>query len=273
MTSTLEDQGMMGKRRSGAPFVSLLLVLASMMLGSLPKSYAQSAGPVGQNHYFIQGAIRKPGVYEIESAPSLLKLITLAGGLADNHGSTAFIIRKLPSRAAGQPAFNLIQVSINALLKGKFDEVAYLEPGDIVNIPSADVYFVARDLKSAIAFPFTEGVTVLQAIARGVTSGAKSGKAIIFRQDPNTGKRQEITVDLDAVTGGKQKDILLQPNDIVILPTAQNRIGPWPPLLDAPPIRVSAPCRDSRPCMAQLDLSPFEAGNEQDGFWKHDGNA
>ena len=261
---------MMGTRRSGAPFVGLLLVLACMTLGSLPTSYAQSAGAARQNHYFIQGAIRKPGVYQIESAPSLLKLIALAGGLTDNHGSTAFIIRKLPARAADQePAFKLIQVSINALLKGKFDEVAYLEPGDIVNIPPADVYFVAGDLKSASAFPFTEGVTVLQAIARarGVASGAKpgkAGKAIIFRQDPNTGKREEITVDLDAVTGGKQKDIPLQPNDIVILPTAQNRIGPWPRLLDAPPIRVSAPCRGSRPCMAQLDLNPFEAGNEQD---------
>jgi protein involved in polysaccharide export with SLBB domain len=257
----------MGTRRSGAPFVGLLLVLASMTLGSLPTSYAQSAGAARHNYYFIQGAVRKPGVYQIESAPILLKLITLAGGLTDNHGSTAFIIRELPARAADQePAFKLIQVSINALLKGKFAEMAYLEPGDIVNIPHADVYFVSGELKSASEFPFTEGVTVLQAIARarGVTSRAKPVKAIIFRQDPNTGKRHEITVDLDAVTRGKQKDIPLQPNDIVILPTAQNRIGPLPRLLDAPPIRVFAPCRGSRPCMALLDLSLFGAGNGHD---------
>ena len=266
---------MMGTRRSGAPFVGLLMALASMfasMMGSLPTSYAQSAGTGMKNYYYIQGAVRKPGVYQIESAPSLLKLMTLAGGLTDNHGSTAFIIRRLPARAADQePAFKLIQVSINALLKGKFDEVAFLEPGDIVNIPQADVYlvggdvyFVGGEVKSASAFPFTQGVTVLQAIARarGASSGAKPGKAIILRQDPNTGKRQEITVDLDAVTGGKQKDIPLQPNDIVILPTAQNRIGPWPRVLDAPPIRVSAPCRGSRPCMAQLDLNLFESGNQ-----------
>ena len=270
---------MMGTRRSGAPLVGLLLVLAGMTLGSLPTSYAQSAGLARKNHYFIQGAIRKPGVYEIERAPFLLELITLAGGLTDNHGSAAFIIRKLPARAADQdPAFKLIQVSLNALVKDKFAQESYLAPGDIVNIPPADVYFVgevksASDVyfvggqgRSAVAYQFTEGVTVLQAItrARGVSSGAKPGKAIIFRQDPNTGKREEITVDLDAVTSGKQKDIPLQPNDIVILPNAQNRIEPWPRLLDAPPIRVSAPCRGSRPCMARLDLNPFEAGNQQD---------
>jgi len=33
-TSILEDQVMMGTRRSGAPFVGLLLVLASMTLAS-----------------------------------------------------------------------------------------------------------------------------------------------------------------------------------------------------------------------------------------------
>src|SRR5215472_849378 len=44
--------------------------------------------------FFIQGAVRSPGVYQIEGHPSLLKLITLAG-LADNHGSTAFILRPI----------------------------------------------------------------------------------------------------------------------------------------------------------------------------------
>src|SRR5688500_18806701 len=41
--------------------------------------------------FFIQGAVRNPGVYQIDGPASLLKLIILAGGLAENHGSTAFI--------------------------------------------------------------------------------------------------------------------------------------------------------------------------------------
>src|SRR5262249_717857 len=44
---------------------------------------------------FIQGAVKTPGVYIIEGRPSLLKLITMAGGLAENHGSTAFVIREI----------------------------------------------------------------------------------------------------------------------------------------------------------------------------------
>jgi len=45
--------------------------------------------------FFIQGAVRNPGVYQIDGPASLLKLIILAGGLVDNHGSTAFIIREI----------------------------------------------------------------------------------------------------------------------------------------------------------------------------------
>ncbi len=47
--------------------------------------------------FFIQGAVRRPGIYHIEGHPSLLKLITIAGGLADNYGSTAFIMREKPA--------------------------------------------------------------------------------------------------------------------------------------------------------------------------------
>src|SRR5262245_46752457 len=44
--------------------------------------------------FFIQGAVNRPGAYQIEGRPSLLTLIALAGGLTENYGSTAFIIRE-----------------------------------------------------------------------------------------------------------------------------------------------------------------------------------
>src|SRR5262249_23191591 len=42
--------------------------------------------------FIIQGSVLKPGQYQIEGRPSLFNLISIAGGLADNHGTTAFII-------------------------------------------------------------------------------------------------------------------------------------------------------------------------------------
>ena len=257
---------MVKTRRSVVPFVGLLLMLVCVIQGNLLASYAQSTSGRTKNLYFIMGAVKKPGVYQIESAPSLLKLLVLAGGLTDSHGAVAFIMRELPARAADQdPAFKVIQVRIDELLKGNLEVNAKLEPGDIVNIPPADVFFVTGEVIRPGSFPFKEGTTLLEAIstARGVKVGAKADKAIIFREDPATGRRQEINVDLDAVKSGKQKDIPLLPNDIVIVPNPQARIAPpWPRFLDAPPVRVLVPCRGSRSCMARLDLSLFEVGNE-----------
>jgi protein involved in polysaccharide export with SLBB domain len=155
---------MVKTRRSGVPFVGLLLMFACGMQGNLLASYAQSTSAAKRNTYFILGAVKKPGVYRIESAPSLLKLLVLAGGLADSHGAVAFIMRE-PARAGQDPAFKVIQARIDELLKGNLEEKANLEPGDIVSIPPADVFFVAGEVNLPGSFPFKEGITLLQAIS------------------------------------------------------------------------------------------------------------
>src|SRR5688572_13353158 len=58
--------------------------------------------------FFIQGAVRSPGVYQTEGSPSLLTMISLAGGLAENHGSTAFILRPGKQKKSGPEPDNQI---------------------------------------------------------------------------------------------------------------------------------------------------------------------
>src|SRR5205085_4105077 len=52
--------------------------------------------------FFIQGAVRSPGVYQIEGRPTLLELLTVAGGLGAGHGSTAYVIRKIKPAQGGE---------------------------------------------------------------------------------------------------------------------------------------------------------------------------
>jgi polysaccharide export outer membrane protein len=198
--------------------------------------------------FFIQGAILKPGLYQLESRPSLLTLISLAGGLSENHGSTIFILRptKVQALAPGNRDSNLqletqnpttpndstqgnasdyelIKVNVVALYKGHFDQNQRLEPGDIVNIPRAGMFFVAGDVKAPGSFPLKDGTTLRQAIslAQGMTFKAKPAEGIIFREDPMSGSRQEIKVDISAVMKGKGDDILIRANDVIIVPNSQ----------------------------------------------------
>jgi polysaccharide export outer membrane protein len=188
--------------------------------------------------YFIQGSVERPGVYQIEGRPSLLMLITVAGGPKDNHGSTAFILREVkaspaaasserPANGAGEdagPDYQVITVNINGLFRGRLDQNIYVEPGDLVTIPPADVFYVAGEVKAPNSFQLKEGITLRQAIAlaQGPTENAKTGEGVIFRED-HLGRVQEIKVDIGAILKGKKDDVPLQANDLVMVPNSRGK--------------------------------------------------
>jgi polysaccharide export outer membrane protein len=210
--------------------------------------------------FFIAGAVQRPGVYQIEGHPSLFKLITVAGGLRENFGSTAFIIRETRDKkaasssedasgmklvpASGQsapdkgapdkgadssgeeaPEYTLKTVNITGMLKGRIEQNTYLEPGDFVNIPPADVFYVAGEVNAPGSFPLSEGTTLRQAmaLAQGTTFNAAAGDGVIFRTDPATGRRDEIKIDIGAVMKNKKQDVQLQANDIVMVPNSKGK--------------------------------------------------
>lgn len=200
--------------------------------------------------FFIQGAVRSPGLYQLEGRPSLLRLISLAGGVLENSGPTALILRQtnkanpkeaalaaVPDSKAGtsqnpeekgkdseEDGIELIKVALSPLFnQGNTEQNIRLEPGDIVNIPPAKVFFVAGEVNAPGAFQIKEGTTLRQAIslAQGTTFKAALSRAVIYRDDPETNKRQEILVDVGAVMNGKKQDIALYPNDMVIIPNSR----------------------------------------------------
>jgi polysaccharide export outer membrane protein len=238
--------------------------LASFIANSLSDRYLKNPrvtvtiAQMNSHTFFIQGAVNRPGAYQIEGRPSLLTLIAVAGGLAENYGSTAFIIREayrpkmdVPDKgdpkgsldsqpgsvAADSPSrpgdrnqeaeeperYELIKVNINGLFRGDFDKNMRLDPASVVHIPQADVFFVGGDVNAPGSFRFKEGATLRQAItlAQGIKSSAAPDRAIIFREDPVTGKRQDIRVDAAKIMNGKQEDVAITANDIVIIPNSR----------------------------------------------------
>ncbi|MBL8188175.1 MAG: polysaccharide biosynthesis/export family protein [Acidobacteria bacterium] len=208
--------------------------------------------------FFIQGAVKSPGVYIIQGRPSLFKLITIAGGLQEKHGSTAYIVREVKAKpekleARGQQAetnekatatpvaqaidnakgsntaiegdteFELQRAQIGGLSKGRFDQNVLIQPGDVVYIPPAEVFYVSGEVRSPGQYQYREGMTLRQAItlSQGPFFRAKLDKGIIFREDPMTGKFNEIPVNIGAVINkGGTEDIPIYPNDIILVPNS-----------------------------------------------------
>src|SRR5262245_60670344 len=196
--------------------------------------------------FYIQGQVRSGGVFQIEGRPSMLELITLAGGLTEKHGTHAYIMRKIkvpeqklaePTTAKGgvdrpgsgqeptleeAPKYELKSTNINALLKGQFQYDVQLEPGDIINIPPTDLFFVAGEVNAPGSFDLKEGTTLRQAIslAQGTNYKAALNRGIVFRENP-TGKREELHVEIGAIMQGKKEDIAIMANDIIMVPNSR----------------------------------------------------
>ncbi|MGA9768298.1 MAG: polysaccharide biosynthesis/export family protein [Blastocatellia bacterium] len=193
--------------------------------------------------FYISGAVQRPGVYQIEGHPSLFKLITVAGGLRENYGSTAFVMREKKTDASeakqvsatvdksANPAgadndeYIVQTVNISGILRGLDPPNMRLEPGDSVNIPPADVFYVAGEVNAPGQFPLSEGTTLRQAmaLAQGTTFNAAMGEGVIFRTDLATGRRDEIKVNIGEVMKNKKSDLTLQANDIVMVPNSKGK--------------------------------------------------
>jgi polysaccharide export outer membrane protein len=192
---------------------------------------------VNSRSFLIQGAVRRPGPFQIEGKPSLYALIGYAGGLMENHGSRAYIIRELkdpakalasaggastPTEGGEIPKYEMLTSNISALYKGVFDQNVVLEPGDLVNIPPTDVFFVSGEVNMPGQFPLKEGTTLRQAVAmaQNVTAKARAKGAMIFRENIN-GERKEIPVDIAAIMNNKSPDVVLMANDIIVVPDSK----------------------------------------------------
>ena len=86
----------------------------------------------------IQGQIRSPGRYTlpIESAMTVLELVSRAGGFTDTAKGTAVNI----TRVSSDGKKHVFTIDVDSLLKGKdraniSDNSLMLEPGDIVFVP------------------------------------------------------------------------------------------------------------------------------------------
>src|SRR5262249_46208591 len=118
-----------------------------------PKVYV-SVKLYNSRSFFIQGAVKNPGVYTITGKPTLFRLMTIAGGLQENHGGTAYIFREVkpnPEKletggqsaskdqeklkeivdnakgtdpnavVEGEPDYELVTANIGGILRGRLD--------------------------------------------------------------------------------------------------------------------------------------------------------
>ena len=167
----------------------------------------------------VSGAVRNPDAYEMLGDKTLLEMISLAGGLDGDLGKEIIIFRKAADGGTDRVAIDLERLVYEA------DPALNLIvlPGDIIYVPEVERVriFVSGAVSKPGLYevPRDEPVTVLKAVtlAGGTTDRASERKVQILRTGPS-GERMTIAADLRKIKRGKIDDIVLQKDDIVLVP-------------------------------------------------------
>ncbi len=182
----------------------------------------------------VIGAVRSPGRLPLRRAMRLLDVIALSGGLIEDSSRFVNIIRYVPRPATETPAtpdedappdVEIIPVNIDEIIAGNAQHNLLLQAGDIVSIPRADVVYLAGNVRKPGPLMARNPVTVTQAIAMasGFADGAKRNDLRLYRTVPGKLEREEIKISLAAIQSGKQKDLVLQANDVLYVPHSELR--------------------------------------------------
>jgi polysaccharide export outer membrane protein len=164
----------------------------------------------------VMGAVNQPGVFEVRGAKSVLEVLALAEGLAEDAGDTVLVVRA----DSTQP---VAEVRLSALMAAKDSNLnVAVRPGDVVKVNRQGVIYVVGDVQKPGAFAIQGGRrTALHALAlsEGLTSTSAPKKATILRTNAQ-GERGVLAVDLDSLMKGKSPDVSLQPEDVLFVPTS-----------------------------------------------------
>lgn len=202
----------------------------------------------------VIGAVNQPGRFQLQRRVRLLELLSFAGGPSGTSGGTVNIIHTSAARAcpaamsdgAQQPA-PVSAYNLNQTLQGGVDSNPLIQPGDIVSLPDAAQVYVVGNVFRPTSIPLKDQPVTLAtaiAVAGGVLPDSKKSKVRLTRQQPGSAAKQEIIVDLEAITKRQADDIVLQANDIVEVPTSSGKrllrslLGTIAPAVSQLPVRV-----------------------------------
>ena len=176
--------------------------------------------------FYITGAVKNPGKYEMDQEPALMDMIGKAGGLAPEYGQTAYVTHDSGVNSGSKSGHEEVtEVNIPELLEsGGNKGNIRLKNGDRVHIPlktemdqSKTNVFIDGEVKNPGMYPYRPGLTALNAcvMAGGFKEFAAPNRATIRRSGT---KKEVIKVDLDTVKKGSAADTSLQPGDFIYIP-------------------------------------------------------
>ncbi len=190
----------------------------------------------------VYGEVRTPQQVDLRRNARLLELISFSGGETEKASGMVQVFRT--QRMMCVENFNKSddwmgeaetdsgvpsrQYSLVALRSGREEANPMIYPGDLIVVQKANPVYVIGEVNALREIPITgNGLSLTEAIAQsgGFSRQAKTKLVTIRRLKANSKDREIIAVNFDQIKKGTQKDIVLQPYDIVEVDKAKKSIA------------------------------------------------
>jgi polysaccharide export outer membrane protein len=189
----------------------------------------------------VLGEVRQQQQFNLTRRAFLLELLTVAGGESENSGGTVQVFRTRPPMcseadqpeewkavAENGPGSAPRIYSIASLRQGNEESNPEIFPGDVIVVQKASPVYVTGEVIRPGELNIPEaGLPLTQAIAMasGITREAKTKNVKIYRRKSGSSQPEVIAVNYDQIKKGNEKDMMLQPFDIVEVDKSKKSIG------------------------------------------------
>ncbi|MCF6149213.1 MAG: hypothetical protein E3K37_11210 [Candidatus Kuenenia sp.] len=166
--------------------------------------------------FFVYGEVKNPGKYTLEENITVLKAISLAGGITPEG---FFGNVKLKRKQNVSENYKQILIDLRNKKEGDSTGDMPVEADDIIIVERNNDFFVYGEVENPGKFTLEDNMTVLRAIsfAGGFTKYGSPDRVKILRPLSDENGYESIDVNLKSTVRGKvYSDVNVLPNDIVI---------------------------------------------------------
>ncbi|MEP6944696.1 MAG: SLBB domain-containing protein [Acidobacteriota bacterium] len=189
----------------------------------------------------IYGEVRTPQQIILMRKATLVDVLAFSGGVTEEAGGMIQVFRTRPPLCgdvndesdwkadAGDPTDVPSRMfSLSSVKLGKEDANPVIYPGDVIVVQKASPVYITGEVVAPQGIYLKEGgLSLTEAIAKigGVKREAKTRDIKIYRLKAGSKERDVIAVNYDLIKKGQQKDVMLEPYDIVEVDHAKKGIA------------------------------------------------
>lgn len=179
------------------------------------------AGPM----IYLSGEFRNPRPYKIPAgtAPTLISVMLSGGGWTDRADLNRVKVMRMAGNRPVTETVNVKKILAGDTTGGDLGSDLTLTEGDVIVLPSGSVnlIYVTGKVKKAGSYRVGDGekLTAYGAILQsgGFDHFAAKKNVHVLRSMPD-GTKAKLPMNIVDIEKGKRPDVVLQPNDIVVVP-------------------------------------------------------